>query len=77
MNRRLFLRSAAATLALPTLVSALPRSAWAGTEAPPVRLLFWFAPNGIVMDRFRPGSTGFDFALNTICLLYTSPSPRD
>lgn len=66
MNRRLFLRSAAATLALPTLTSALPRSAWAGTPAPPVRLLFWYVPNGMVMDRFRPGSEGFDFALNTI-----------
>lgn len=67
MNRRTFLRSAAATLALPPLVSALPRSAWAGpAETPPVRLIFWFAPNGMVMGRFTPTSEGFDYALQEI-----------
>ncbi|TNE85894.1 MAG: DUF1552 domain-containing protein [Deltaproteobacteria bacterium] len=67
MNRRTFLRSAAATLALPTLTSALPRAAWAGAPGtPPVRLVFWYVPNGMVMDRFRPLSTGFDYTLNTI-----------
>ena len=67
MNRRRFLRTAGATLALPFMVSALPREAWGGPAGtPPVRLLFWFAPNGMVMSNWRPTSAGENFTLPTI-----------
>jgi hypothetical protein len=70
-NRRLFLRSAAATLALPLLPSALPRVARADAEAPK-RMLFWYVPNGVpkglthdehgglelAPDRFTPTAAG-------------------
>ncbi len=48
-NRRLFLRNAAATLALPLLPSALTREARADTEAPR-RMIYWYVPNGIPFD---------------------------
>ncbi|MBX2801755.1 MAG: DUF1552 domain-containing protein [Myxococcales bacterium] len=52
-SRRAFLGGAAATLTLPWLASL--RGARAGPSKPPVRLLFWFAPCGMVMDAWRPG----------------------
>lgn len=54
MNRRMFLRSAAATLWLPFLPSALPRSAWAAGSAGPRRLAFWFVPNGLHWRALTP-----------------------
>ncbi|MBX2801949.1 MAG: DUF1552 domain-containing protein [Myxococcales bacterium] len=55
MNRRLFLRSAAATLWLPMLPSALPRAAWgAPSNDQPKRLLFWFVPNGFMEWSITP-----------------------
>jgi hypothetical protein len=55
-SRRAFLGGAAAMLALPWLPS-LVRGARA--EAPkPVRLLWWFCPNGMPMSAFTPSSTG-------------------
>lgn len=70
MNRRQFLRNAMATIALPVLPSALPRTAWAAT-APPVRLLFWYVPCGIQMDWFTPQNTGKNYDLPDI-LLHTA-----
>lgn len=49
MNRRTVLRSAAATLWLPLLPSALPREARAATSPKP-RLVVWFVPNGFVPE---------------------------
>ncbi|MBA2321915.1 MAG: DUF1552 domain-containing protein [Deltaproteobacteria bacterium] len=61
-SRRLFLRSAAATIALPLLPSAFPREARADGEAP-VRLVVWFAPNGIQTRSWTPVREGFGYDL--------------
>lgn len=56
MNRRLFLRSAAATVWLPLLPSALPRSAWAAGSPGPRRMVYWFVPNGLHWRALTPGA---------------------
>ena len=63
VSRRTLLRSGAATLFLPFLPSALPSSARAATGPAPKRLLFWFVPNGILYDPFRPSTEGADYEL--------------
>lgn len=63
MDRRLFLRSAAATLWLPLLPSALPRAARASTPAGPRRLVFFFVPNGMLEEFVTPAATGPDYPL--------------
>jgi hypothetical protein len=53
-SRRAFLGGAGAVITLPFLESvarALP-------PAPPVRLVFWFVPDGMVMDQYRPSGDG-------------------
>jgi len=65
-SRRTLLRSGAATLFLPFLPSALPSSARAATGASPKRLLFWFVPNGILYDHFRPATEGTDYELTRV-----------
>lgn len=54
MNRRLFLRSAAATVWLPFLPSALPRAAWGQTATGPRRMVYWFVPNGLHWRALTP-----------------------
>ena len=56
INRRAFLRGTGAALALPWLEAMAPA---VGTAAkPPVRLAFFYAPNGIVLDNWRPKAAG-------------------
>jgi hypothetical protein len=58
-SRRLFLKGAGVTLALPFLPSALwTRRAGAATCKPPRRFMAWFAPNGMVMPDWTPTTTG-------------------
>jgi hypothetical protein len=58
-SRRLFLKGAGVTLALPFLPSALwTRRAGAATCKPPRRFMAWFAPNGMVMPNWTPTTTG-------------------
>jgi len=63
VSRRLFLRGSSATLWLPFLPSALPRSAWAAAPADPRRLLFWFVPNGMLAENFTPTILGPQYDL--------------
>jgi len=56
INRRTFLRGAGAAVALPWLEAMAP--ALAGGSKPPVRLAFFYAPNGIVLDNWRPKAAG-------------------
>lgn len=57
-SRRAFLGGAAAVVTLPWLESLAPRRAMADA-IPPVRLVFWFCPNGFRMEHFVPATTGF------------------
>lgn len=65
-SRRLILSTAAATLCLPLLPSALPRSTWATEPAPIRRLMFWFIPNGLVEAEVVPADTGTLTALPSV-----------
>jgi hypothetical protein len=56
-SRRLFLRSAAATIALPLLPSALPRVARAESDVP-VRMVLWYVPNGMQLRYWTPQNVG-------------------
>ena len=56
-NRRTFLRGLGASVSLPFLASALPRSARAD-DTPPRRLVYVYKPNGWAMDRWAPVSGG-------------------
>lgn len=60
-SRRLLLRSAASSLALPFMTSALPRSAWAQVPASPKRVLYYYVPNGLQPEAFNPQTTGPDW----------------
>lgn len=67
-SRRLVLRSALASLALPVLPSALPRSSWGETLTSPRRMLFYYVPNGIQVDWFTPDKQGEAYDLKDITL---------
>jgi hypothetical protein len=58
LSRRALLRGAGVTLALPFLESLAPRSVLAQAPATPVRLLYWFIPNGVIYDRWIPKAAG-------------------
>ncbi|MEK6258333.1 MAG: DUF1552 domain-containing protein [Planctomycetota bacterium] len=73
LSRRQFLRGVGVSIALPTLPSLMPRSAWAeplAKAAPglattaagaPLRMAFMSIPNGVQQDHWFPSD---DFALN-------------
>lgn len=61
LPRRTFLRGAGSTLALPLFDAMLP--AMAQAPAPPPRLGFIYAGNGIVHENWTPKTAGTDFAL--------------
>jgi Protein of unknown function (DUF1552) len=67
-SRRMFLRGASATLALPLLPSAMPRESWGEELAAPVRLLFYFVPNGVQTEWFTPDALGENYDLKDIAL---------
>ncbi len=66
MNRRTFLRGAGATLAVPLLASARPRSAWGEDVVEPVRSIFWYVPCGIHTPAFEPDTLGLGYDLKAI-----------
>ena len=59
LSRRMTLRGALTSLALPFLPSALPRGARADSSAPK-RMLFWYVPNGIQYRADQLDPTSFD-----------------
>ncbi|RYD40645.1 MAG: DUF1552 domain-containing protein, partial [Verrucomicrobiaceae bacterium] len=59
--RRTFLKSIAATLALPSLPSLAQSVAKAG---PPTRMAFIYIPNGVNLDLWRPTGSGKDYAIS-------------
>jgi len=58
VTRRGFLGGAGTVVTLPLLESLLPRVARAQSSTAPVRLLFWYAPCGIVMENWTPAVAG-------------------
>ncbi len=58
LSRRALLRGAGVTLALPFLESLAPRAVAAAGPTAPVRLMYWFIPNGILYDRWIPKTVG-------------------
>jgi hypothetical protein len=64
-SRRRFLRGAGAAIALPGMVSLLPREAFAAKVKAPTRLAFVYVPNGAIPAAWWPaGDGGADFALS-------------
>lgn len=71
LPRRTFLKSASACIALPFLDAMVPPNPLGdpvkrAAGKPPVRLGWFYAPNGIVMDNWKPTTAGRDFALPPI-----------
>ncbi len=64
LTRRTFLGGAAATIALPFL-DAMRTPALAG-EGDPLRMLFYFLPNGLHLPSWVPDATGAEFDLKPI-----------
>ena len=58
LSRRSLLRGAGVTLALPFLESVAPRGLRAAEPTAPVRLMYWFIPNGILYDKWIPKVVG-------------------
>ncbi len=56
ISRRAMLRGAGAAIALPYLDSMVP--ALAATPARPVRMAFFYVPNGMIMDSWNPSYEG-------------------
>src|SRR5437773_3245735 len=55
ISRRTLLRGAGAAVALPWLEAMVPATAWAaGSGRPPVRLAWFYVPNGVHMAAWRP-----------------------
>ncbi len=63
ISRRLLLGGSASLLGLPFLESLLPRAARAQAAAAPVRLMYFYVPNGLDMATFRPAMVGTDYSL--------------
>jgi hypothetical protein len=67
LNRRAFLRGAGACVALPFLDAMVPaRAAAAPPVNAPVRLGFFYFPNGLVMEQYTPLAEGAGFEFTRI-----------
>jgi len=64
-NRRRFLGGSAVALWLPFMESLVPREARA-QAGPAKRLIFYWVPNGLYMQKFRPTTLGADYAPTSI-----------
>lgn len=66
LNRRQFLRGAGYALALPTMVSLLPKALANQGEAKAQRLSVFYTPNGMRMPEFRPKETGLNYTTTEV-----------
>lgn len=70
ISRRTALKGLGTAVALPLLDAMLPAAALAGGAAPsaaaPLRMVFWFVPNGVHMPDWTPATEGTDFELPSI-----------
>jgi hypothetical protein len=51
-------------MALPFMEAMAPSARAADKMARPRRLIVFYTPNGMMMDQFRPATTGMDYALS-------------
>ena len=63
LSRRLFLGGGAVAVGLPFFESLAPRLALADATAAAKRLLYFWIPNGVWMDSFRPTTTGATYTM--------------
>jgi hypothetical protein len=63
LGRRTILRGLGTTIALPFLEAMMPSARAADIASRPKRLQVFYSPNGMMMDTFRPTTTGAGFAL--------------
>ncbi len=63
LSRRLFLGGSAVVVGLPFLESLMPKAALAQSQSAAKRLLYWWIPNGVWMDSFRPTTTGTGYTM--------------
>ena len=64
LSRRTFLRGAGTVLALPALESMVPALANGQDSIKPAQRLFvGYVPNGVIMDKWTPKTTGMNFEL--------------
>ena len=66
LPRRTFLRGVGATVALPWLDAMVPAFAAPAQSKAPVRLVFVYTPNGMMMEHWTPKETGKQFELPRI-----------
>ncbi len=67
LPRRTFLKSASASIALPFLDAMVPSNPVGRKKGkPPVRLGWFYIPQGAVMEHWKPKTTGKDFELPSI-----------
>jgi len=63
LSRRLFLGGSAVVVGLPFLESLVPKAVLAQSQSAAKRLLYWWIPNGVWMDSFRPTTTGAGYTM--------------
>lgn len=61
LRRRTFLRGLGVTVALPWLDAMVPAFAAPSDKKAPVRLVFGYVPNGMIMEDWKPKGVGKDF----------------
>ena len=66
LPRRTFLRGVGVAVALPWLDAMVPAFAAPSDKKPPVRLLFGYVPNGMMMDEWKPETVGKNFEIKRI-----------
>lgn len=75
LSRRTLLGGAGALIALPWLEAMGPgRSARGADPAPPLRVLFYYLPNGIHMQSFTPPSEGPNYEITKILEPFVDPN---
>src|SRR6266481_8934901 len=66
LPRRTFLRGVGVIVALPWLDAMVPAFAAPADTKPPVRLVFAYVPNGMMMDEWKPRTAGKNFEFTRI-----------
>jgi hypothetical protein len=66
LPRRTFLKGVGAAVALPWLDAMMPAYAAQRSAKPPVRLVFVYTPNGMMMEDWKPAGVGKDFEFTRI-----------